>query len=111
MGMDHNSNLGYGFKVTDESIIEKLNEGEIKLPDEFTIDWSGDAWTDTAMQTFIFIKDSIISTYVYQKHEKPIDSDRLIPPRRWREDLEELAICVLGIKDPKIGWWLLNSIS
>jgi hypothetical protein len=109
MGIDYNADLGYGFLVSDEKIDQELSEGSLEIGKEFEVARAGDAYGDE-MQTFVFIKDSAHGTYAFHKHKSPLKKDALVIKDDWELKLLEEAQRI-GIAKPKIGWWLLCSVT
>ncbi len=110
MGIDYNADLGYGIKLTDQKLIDKINEGDEDFEGkDFEIIWSGDAYAD-AMDTFLCIKKSCHSTYAYDKQKSPIKLSGLVVQPKWDKKL--LAWCKKHkVAKSKIGWWLCCSVS
>jgi hypothetical protein len=108
MGIDNNADIGYGF-LLDKKTAEKVSDGSLTLDKEFAVKWSGDAYADR-MQTFAFISDSVQDTWAQAEHKAPLKRGALDIQPGWNVRLEELAK-KLGVKRPKIGWWLLSSVS
>lgn len=109
MGIDYNAELGFGVKIKDEELIQKLNEDEIELPKGLDRIWSGDAYSGE-MDTYIVIKKSEHSAHSWDDQEDPISPDKLIVKPEWTEQI--LSWCKEhNITDPKIGWWLCCSVS
>lgn len=110
MGIDYNANLGYGFLLTEE-VAYNMNEGTLDLDRKvFDTEWAGNAYGDDAMQTFVFIKESISHSWDGTDHKNPIKAGKMAVQDKWDTLLLEEAKR-LGITKPKIGWWLLCSVT
>lgn len=110
MGIDYNANLGYGFLLTEE-VAYNMNEGTLDTNRKvFDVAWAGDAYGD-AMQTFFFIKESAYDTFAHFEHKSPLKKNALVVQPDWDSLLLEEAKRLGITKPPKIGWWLLCSVS
>ena len=110
MGIDYNADLGYGIKVTDQKLADKIGMGKIEVEvKDFEIIWAGDAYAEE-MDTFLVIKKSVQSTHSWDDQKSPIKPEKLIVQPDWDDKLR--AWCKeYGITKPKIGWWLCSSVS
>jgi hypothetical protein len=110
MGIDYNTNLGYGFLLSDE-VAYNMNEGTLNLDRKlFDIECAGNAYHDDTMQTFVFVKASAHSSWSGAKHKNPLQPESLTIQNDWNGLLLEEAKR-LGVTNPKIGWWLLCSVT
>lgn len=104
MGIDAIAQVGYGFQVSD-SLAEDIGMEEIDIKKGFDTISSGTEGCDESNKTFICIGKSCksISSYEIPKRVKFLIQDD------WDQQLKEYA-AVLGVKNPKIGWWLCSSL-
>lgn len=104
MGIDATAYLGYGFKVSG-SLAEDIGMEEIKIQKGFDLIFSGSEGCEESNKIFVCIKKSCKSTTSYDV-PKLIN---LVVQDDWDQQLKEYAT-VLGVKNPKIGWWLCSSL-
>ena len=116
MGMDSTAYLGYGFKITNKKLIEKINEGDeldfscIEGKD-FELVFGGSSYGDeNDEQVYLCIKKSVISKSAWENPKAPLKQEKLIPKFDWNAMLLEVAK-KHKIAKPKIGWWLIASLS
>lgn len=110
MGIDYNANLGYGFLLTEE-VAYNMNEGTLDLDRKvFETEWAGNGYGDDPMQTFVFIKESISNSWDGTDHKNPLKPEKMTVQSDW-DTLLFLEAKRLGVIEPKIGWWLLCSVS
>jgi hypothetical protein len=129
MGTDYTASLGYGFLLSsdhseeedawndedDDKVWNDDEDDDDDLDDEpkagkgFSLIYGGDGICGD-MQTFLCVGKSVKTTYAYAEHTNPMKKDKFTVESEWDEMLKVRAK-ELGIKKPKIGWWLLVSIS
>jgi hypothetical protein len=105
MGMDAGAEFGYGFKLTNKKLIEKINEEELDLNKDLDVMFHGG---DNCEILLICIKKSTISTSNWND-PKMFSSDKLVVKEDWDEKLQAWAK-ENKISKPKIGWWLYCSM-
>jgi hypothetical protein len=105
MGMDASARFGYGFKITNKKLIEKINEEELELDKDFDVMFHGD---DEFEILFICIKKSTTLLCNWDD-PKYFSSDKFIVQEGWNEKLQTWAK-ENKISKPKIGWWLCCSM-
>ena len=105
MGIDATAYLGYGFQVSD-SIADDLNEDNIRIKKGFDLIFSGAEGCEESNKIFICIGKSCKSICAY---EFPKRINLLTVQDDWDRRLKEYSKS-LGIKNPKIGWWLCASL-
>jgi hypothetical protein len=111
MGIDFTATLGYGMKLTNQKLIDKICEEEIKVEGkDFVIEFCGDEYSDEGITTYLFIKNSTMSVSSYDNNKSPIKPEKLIASAEWDVKLNEWCDNLLQ-KKPKIGWWLCGSVS
>lgn len=109
MGTSYKASLGFGIKIEDEELIYQLNNELDVVPEHLQTIWAGDAYSDE-MITFIYVKESIHYSYVYDEHESAINPNKLIVQDKWVSAITNWCKEV-NIVEPQIGWWLCSSIS
>lgn len=81
--MDASAGFGYGFKITNKKLIEKINEEELDLDKDLDVMFHGD---DESEILFICIKKSSILLCNWDD-PKYFSSDKLIAQEGWDERL------------------------
>ena len=112
MGIDASAHLGYGFQITNKKLQEKIQEEEVDLEADgnIVLSFGGDSYADND-SIFAFITDSAHGVYTFDKGgAEAIKADALVVKKDWDAKLNALAK-KHNIKNPKIGWWLLTSMS
>lgn len=110
MGIDATANIGYGFKISG-SLAEDIGTDKIRIKKNFDCIFNGD---DENIDICICIKKSCKLVFHYDRLIKPLNVPVLTEPDQqlkecWDQQLKEYAT-VLGVKNPKIGWWLCSSL-
>ena len=103
MGIDYTADLGYGIKITDAELLEKLCEEEIDLPKELVIFWGG---YDDDNETYVAVKESHFDEWKCMD-DKIINPDKLIVKPEW-DGLIKKFMKEHKIKNAKIGWRLVS---
>lgn len=108
MGIDYTASLGYGFEIPSK-IVKDVDDLEDLLTDNiFDFGFNGDSYADND-KIFLFIKKSSIRVSTY---DKPvcIKPEKMMVQVEWDEKLKAWAK-EQKISNPKIGWYLLASVS
>lgn len=105
MGVDYNSDLGYGVKVSDKALARDLED---EYFNEVRIIWSGSSYSGD-LTGFLCISDSCTRAGFYDKVSDPINPDKMLVKPEWNDKLIELCK-KHNIENPKIGWWLCSHI-
>ena len=110
MSNDSTANLGYGFKITNKVLCDKINcEDDSVVGKDFEITWSGDSYDEEGQETLLCIKKSLVTVYLWQGLKSPLKPASLVADPEW--DAKLLAWCKEHkISKPKIGWWLTVSV-
>jgi hypothetical protein len=110
MGSDVSASLGYGLEILSK-IVEEANDLEDLITDD-TLDFgfAGDSYDDDN-KTFLFIKKSMVDVATYEDGgAKRIIPEKMVVRDGWNEKLKDWAK-KHNIAKPKIGWYLLVSVS
>lgn len=107
MGVDATATLAYGVKIEDDKLEDLICNDESLIPKDFTMVFSGaDDYTDI----YLCLKDSRLFYFHTDMFDSPLKQEKLIAKSDWNSRVLELCD-TLKIKSPKIGWWLLASMS
>ena len=109
MSTDFHADLGYGFLLTDEKLLEDLNEGRIQLPKHLEMMWAGDAYSGE-IETFIVIKGSLSQVVSWKSYSSFINKEELIATEEWDAQLLTWAD-ENNIANAAVGWWLCTSLT
>jgi hypothetical protein len=106
MGISYVATLGYGVRIENKALDDKLGMCELNVKTPFGCMWAGSSYDDEDSQyTFVCIKKSIIRMHHYDEQKTPIKPEKLVAQSDWDKML--LAWCQEhGQNNPKIGWWL-----
>lgn len=110
MSGDGHAAIGYGFplprEMTDES---KIDLDDLIDDNESYLDfmWSGASYAEQLV-TFLIIKESEKSVYVWQGGSLKIDPTKLVIQPDWDQKLNDWAT-KHKVKKPKINWYLCVS--
>jgi hypothetical protein len=105
--MESQASIGYGFKITDKKLARRLDQGDQELKSDFDIMFHGDSYDDN-QKTFICVDASLQRNFSFEG-PLSINFKKLNVKPNWDEKLNIYAK-ELGIKNPKIGWWLCSSV-
>jgi hypothetical protein len=106
MGIDCSSTLGYGFKVVGAKLLEGLLEDDMDPGKGFELAFHGGF---EESETFLLIKKSAISKDCYDDCKRLNAAHFNVLPE-WDQMLLDWAK-KHNVKNPKIGWFLLASMS
>lgn len=106
MGIDAIASLGYGLKISNKTLIEKINEEEEDFKgNNFDFIFHG---ADDNTTILLCIKQSVTDIGCWD-NPKLIKLDKLSIDNNWNEKLLSWAK-KYRLNKPKIGWWLCVSV-
>lgn len=110
MGIDSSASLGYGFQIPSK-VVNSVDDLEDLITDNsFDFAFSGDSYAEDN-KTFLFIKKSSIDVYTFDNGgAKRINPEKMVVQPEWDEKLLDWAK-KYKVAKPKIGWFLLVSVS
>lgn len=107
MGIDATAYFGYGIKISDQKLIDSINEGDEDFEGKdfsFIFNGGGDEQNDI----LLCINKSTISLNCWEE-PKLINPSKFVIGFDWDEKLLSWAK-QHKFKKPKIGWWLCSSL-
>ena len=114
MGIHSSANIGYGFKVSDPEMIEKLYENySLDLfGSSRVLDYIQGGYAESDCETlFICITTSCKKVYDYDDNNYPIENNFFHINADWNDILKTFAKeNDISIDNIEIGWWLTVSI-
>ena len=103
MSRNYSANLGYGIKINDDKLYQKIINDDFDIDGDLKIIHSG-SYDDESVDVFVCIKNSLAKSCLYCE-SKSIKQSKLIAPTDWHDRLVSWAN-ENDCSESQIGWWL-----